>query len=133
MSDGETNEGTTWEAAHYAVAKELDNLIVMIDKNGLQGFGNTESVLGVSADKTKWEAMGFEVVECDGHDVEEIYTQIDLFKARKNGIPKLLIANTVKGKGVSYMENKLEWHYLPMKAEQYEMAKSDVISRYKVI
>lgn len=130
MSDGETNEGTTWEAAHYAVAKELDNLIVMIDKNGLQGFGNTDDVLGVSADKNKWEAMGFEVVECDGHDVEEIYTQIDLLKARKNGIPKLLIANTVKGKGVSYMENKLEWHYLPMKAEQYEMAKSDVKSRY---
>ena len=130
MSDGETNEGTTWEAAHYAVAKELDNLIVMIDKNGLQGFGNTDDVLGVSADKTKWEAMGFEVVECDGHDVEEIYTQIDLFKARKNGIPKLLIANTVKGKGVSYMENKLEWHYLPMKVEQYEMAKTDVESRY---
>lgn len=130
MSDGETNEGTTWEAAHYAVAKELDNLIVMIDKNGLQGFGNTDEVLGISADKNKWEAMGFEVAECDGHDVEEIYTQIDLFKARKNGIPKLLIANTVKGKGVSYMENKLEWHYLPMKVEQYEMAKTDVKSRY---
>ena len=132
MSDGETNEGTTWEAAHYAVAKELDNLIVMIDKNGLQGFGNTDSVLGVSADKTKWEAMGFEVVECDGHDVEEIYTQIDLFKARKNGIPKLLIANTVKGKGVSYMENKLEWHYLPMKAEQYEMAKAEISNNYEL-
>lgn len=133
MSDGETNEGTTWEAAHYAVAKELDNLIVMIDKNGLQGFGNTDSVLGVSADKTKWQAMGFEVVECDGHDVEEIYTQIELFKTQKNGIPKLLIANTVKGKGVSYMENKLEWHYLPMKAEQYEMAKSDVRGKYEII
>ena len=132
MSDGETNEGTTWEAAHYAVAHELDNLIVMIDKNGLQGFGNTDEVLGVSADKNKWEAMGFEVVECDGHDVEEIYTQIDLFKARKNGIPKLLIANTIKGKGVSYMENKLEWHYLPMKAEQYEMAKKDVYNNYEL-
>ena len=132
MSDGETNEGTTWEAAHYAVANGLDNLIVMIDKNGLQGFGNTDEVLGVSADKNKWEAMGFEVVEIDGHDVEEIYTQIDLFKSRKNGIPKLLIANTVKGKGVSYMENKLEWHYLPMKAEQYEMAKKDVYNNYEL-
>lgn len=132
MSDGETNEGTTWEAAHYAVAKGLDNLIVMIDKNGLQGFGNTDEVLGVSADKNKWEAMGFEVVEIDGHDVEEIYTQIDLLKARQNGIPKLLIANTIKGKGVSYMENKLEWHYLPMKAEQYELAKSDVFKNYEL-
>jgi transketolase len=132
MSDGETNEGTTWEAAHYAVAKQLDNLIVMIDKNGLQGFDNTENVLGISADKTKWEAMGFEVVECGGHNIEEIFTQIDLFKARKNGIPKLLIANTVKGKGVAYMENKLEWHYLPMKAEQYEMAKNDIIETYSI-
>jgi transketolase len=130
MSDGETNEGTTWEGGHYAVAKGLDNLIVMIDKNGLQGFGNTDEILGVSADKNKWEAVGFEVVEVDGHNVSEIHNQIDLFKARKNGIPKLLIANTVKGKGVSYMENKMEWHYLPMKAEQYEMAINDVKNNY---
>ena len=130
MSDGETNEGTTWEGAHYAVAKRLDNLIVMIDKNGLQGFGNTKEVLGVSADKNKWEAMGFEVVEVDGHNVAQIHYQIELFKAFKNGIPKLLIANTVKGKGVSYMENKLEWHYLPMKLENYEIAMNDVKNNY---
>ena len=130
MSDGETNEGTTWEGAHYAVAKRLDNLIVMIDKNGLQGFGNTKEVLGVSADKNKWEAMGFEVVEVDGHNVSQIHYQIELFKAFKNGIPKLLIANTVKGKGVSYMENKLEWHYLPMKLENYEIAMNDVKNNY---
>lgn len=130
MSDGETNEGTTWEGAHYAVAKRLDNLIVMIDKNGLQGFGSTKEVLGVSADKNKWEAMGFEVVEVDGHNVAQIHYQIELFKAFKNGIPKLLIANTVKGKGVSYMENKLEWHYLPMKLENYEIAMNDVKNNY---
>ena len=132
MSDGETNEGTTWEGAHYAVAKRLDNLIVMIDKNGLQGFGNTKEVLGVSADKNKWEAMGFEVVEVDGHNVAQIQHQIELFKAVKNGIPKLLIANTVKGKGVSYMENKLEWHYLPMKLENYEIAINDVKNNYNL-
>ena len=130
MSDGETNEGTTWEGGHYAVAKNLDNLIVMIDKNGLQGFGNTDEILGISADKNKWEAIGFEVVECDGHNVSEIHNQIDLFKARKNGLPKLLIANTIKGKGVSYMENKMEWHYLPMKPENYDMALKDVKNNY---
>ncbi|MEA5457411.1 transketolase [Arcicella sp. LKC2W] len=130
MSDGETNEGTTWEAAHYAVAKGLDSLIVMIDKNGLQGFGNTDEILGVSADKNKWEAIGFDVVECDGHNIEEIYNQIDLFKAKKNGIPKLLLANTIKGKGVSYMENRMEWHYLPMKPEQFEIAINDVNNNY---
>ena len=133
MSDGETNEGTTWEGGHYAVAKRLDNLIVMIDKNGLQGFGNTHDILGVSADKNKWEAMGFEVVEVDGHNVFQIHQQIELFKGVKNGIPKLLIANTVKGKGVSYMENKMEWHYLPMKPENYEMAVNDVNHNYKSI
>ena len=130
MSDGETNEGTTWEGGHYAVAKNLDNLIVMIDKNGLQGFGNTDEILGVSADKNKWEAIGFEVIEVDGHNVSEIHLQIDLLKARKNGLPKLLIANTVKGKGVSYMENKMEWHYLPMKPDNYEMALNDVKNNY---
>lgn len=130
MSDGETNEGTTWEGGHYAVAKGLDNLIVMIDKNGLQGFGNTNEILGVSADKNKWEAIGFEVVEVDGHNVWEIHHQIDLFKTHKNGIPKLLIANTIKGKGVSYMENKMEWHYLPMKPEHYETAIKDVKNNY---
>ena len=133
MSDGETNEGTTWEGAHYAVAKRLDNLIVMIDKNGLQGFGNTHDILGVSADKNKWEAMGFEVVEVDGHNVFQIHQQIELFKGVKNGIPKLLIANTTKGKGVSYMENKMEWHYLPMKPENYEMAVNNVKHNYKSI
>lgn len=130
MSDGETNEGTTWEGGHYAVAKKLDNLIVLIDKNGLQGFGNTDDILGESADKNKWEAMGFEVVEVDGHNVAQIHHQIELFKAFKNGIPKLLIANTVKGKGVSYMENTLEWHYLPMKLENYEIAMNDVKNNY---
>lgn len=130
MSDGETNEGTTWEGGHYAVAKGLDNLIVMIDKNGLQGFGHTDEILGVSADKNKWEAIGFEVVEVDGHDVQEIHYQIELFKMRRDGIPKLLIANTIKGKGVSYMENKMEWHYLPMKPENYQTAISDIKNTY---
>lgn len=130
MSDGETNEGTTWEAAHYAVNNQLDNLIVMIDKNGLQGFGSTTDILGDSADANKWKAMGFEVVQLNGHDVESINTQIAIFKNSKNGLPKVIIGNTIKGKGVSYMENKMEWHYLPMNDEQYEMAKNDVNKTY---
>jgi transketolase len=130
MSDGETNEGTTWEAAHYAVAKGLDNLIVMIDKNGLQGFGNTDEILGISADVNKWQALGFEVVECDGHDIATIHAIIGTFKTQQNGLPKVLIANTIKGKGVSYMENRMEWHYLPMKADLYQTAIADVKATY---
>ncbi|MCU0325867.1 MAG: transketolase [Spirosomaceae bacterium] len=110
MSDGETNEGTTWEAGHYAVANQLDNLIVLVDKNGLQGFGK--------------------VTEANGHDVEALTNLIADLKTHQNGKPKMIIANTVKGKGVSYMENRLEWHYLPMKPEQYELAVQDIKRSY---
>jgi transketolase len=130
LSDGETNEGTTWEAAHYALQQGLDNLIVLIDKNGLQGFGNTTNVLGDTASVEKWEAIGFDTVEADGHNVEALLAQIDSLQQRQDGRPKLIIAHTVKGKGVSYMEDRLEWHYLPMTAEQYEQARTEVQDRY---
>ncbi|RZM00429.1 MAG: transketolase, partial [Pedobacter sp.] len=126
MSDGETNEGTTWEAAHFAVQNGLDNLIVLIDKNGLQGFGQTAHVLGDTASAQTWKAMGFETLETDGHAMEKLLAGIDQLTAVPNGKPKVLIAKTTKGKGVGYMENKLEWHYLPMTPEQYEQARSDV-------
>ena len=130
MSDGETNEGTSWEAAHYAIQNKLDNLIVIIDRNGLQGFGYTGDVLGVTADSHKWRAIGMDLAEVDGHDIREIHKVIEVMKTRKNGIPKLIIANTVKGKGVSYMENKMEWHYLPMSAQQYEGAVREISEAY---
>jgi transketolase len=130
LSDGETNEGTTWEAAHYAIQNELDNLFMIIDRNGLQGFGTTDQVLGVTADVEKWKAIGFETVEVDGHDIVAVSEAISQLKNHKNGLPKAIIANTVKGKGVSYMENKLEWHYLPMNRDQYEHATLEVKERY---
>ncbi|TDB64433.1 transketolase [Arundinibacter roseus] len=130
LSDGETNEGTTWEAAHFAMQHKLDNLIMIIDKNGLQGFGTTNEVLGDTADPAKWTAIGFETVEVNGHDIEEIYSTVKTLKTHKNGLPKAIIAHTVKGKGVSYMENKLEWHYLPMNPEQYEAATHEIQERY---
>ena len=135
MSDGETNEGTTWEAAHYAVQHGLDNLLVLIDKNGLQGFGPTASVFGDTADARTWQAIGFDTVEVDGHNVDELIITLDRLTdplAHKDGArkPKVVIARTVKGKGVSYMENRLEWHYLPMTQAQYEQACAEVIERY---
>ncbi len=132
MSDGETNEGTTWEAAHYAVQHGLDNLLILIDKNGLQGFGTTASVFGDTANPDVWAAMGFETAEADGHNIEELLATVDQLTATSNGKPKILIASTVKGKGVSYMENRLEWHYLPMTADQYEQARTDIQERYLV-
>ncbi|OIN58356.1 transketolase [Arsenicibacter rosenii] len=130
MSDGETNEGTTWEAAHFAMQNQLDNLIILIDKNGLQGFGYTQDVLGDTADPAKWKAIGFDVVEADGHDVQSLTSAIDEVSGRPNGVPKVVVAHTIKGKGVSYMEDRLEWHYLPMTPDQYAQAVDDVTSRY---
>ncbi len=132
MSDGETNEGTTWEAAHFAVRLGLDNLIVLIDKNGLQGFGATTDVFGDTANPVTWASMGFEVLEHDGHDLPGLTKLVAELKTRRNGRPKVIIAETVKGKGVSYMENRLEWHYLPMTPTQYEQAIADVRERYGV-
>jgi len=131
MSDGETNEGTTWEAMHFAVMHKLDNLIVMIDKNGLQGFGQTQDILGDTADGKKWFAAGFDVYEINGHDINEIDRTIKTAQSYKNGKPKVLIAHTVKGKGVSYMENKMEWHYLPMNATQLKLARQEVADNYR--
>ncbi len=133
MSDGETNEGTTWEAAHFAKSHGLDNLIVFIDRNRLQGFGNTKDVLGDTANATLWAAMGFDVLEADGHNIAELNELKEKHIANKNGNPKLIIANTIKGKGVTYMENKLEWHYLPMNETQYNEALQCIREVYSVI
>lgn len=130
MSDGETNEGTTWEASHFAVQHQLDNLVVMIDKNGLQGFGTTLEVLGDTAAASKFRDIGYETTEVNGHDVEEIIPVITAMKNNKNGKPKMIIASTVKGKGVSYMESQMKWHYLPMNKEQYIQALDEVSKKY---
>jgi transketolase len=130
MSDGETNEGTTWEAGHFAVKHQLDNLLVIVDKNGIQGFGSTEEILGETAAAEKFITIGFETVEADGHDVDRLTEIISGLKKNKNGKPKMVIANTVKGKGVSYMESKMEWHYLPMDAGLYSRAQEDIYKNY---
>lgn len=119
MSDGETNEGTTWESAHFAVRHSLDNLVVVVDKNGLQGFGTTADVLGDTANPLVWGDIGFRVIECDGHNDSELQTQ--LFQD-SDGRPTIVLANTIKGFGVPFMENKLEWHYLSLDSEKFEEA-----------
>lgn len=130
MSDGETNEGTTWEAAHFAVANQLDNLIVIIDRNRLQGFGNTKDILGDTADPDKWHSFGFEVHQIDGHNLDEIAMTIHACQKNRNQKPHVIIAETVKGKGVDFMENKMEWHYLPMTKTMYDQAIMSLESSY---
>ena len=132
MSDGETNEGTSWEAGHFAVAHKLDNLLVFVDKNGLQGFGDTADILGDTASRKTWEAIGFEVAEVDGHSINALLDIKQKLAANKNGKPKLIIANTVKGKGINYMEDRMEWHYLPMSESQYEEAITKIKTDYNL-
>lgn len=131
LSDGDTNEGTTWETAHFATKHKLNNLIVIIDKNKIQGFDKTSDVLGDTAKKEKWLSLDFEVIEInDGNNIDEINKAIDFLKASKSSKPKLLIANTIKGKGVSYMENTVDWHYWPMNEEQYKQAVQEINKKY---
>jgi transketolase len=130
MSDGETNEGTTWEAANFAVRNKLDNLIIFIDKNGLQGFGNTADIMGDTSSPKVWSSIGFEVMDVNGHDINAMLDIKQKMLLSKNGKPKLIIANTVKGKGIPYMENKMEWHYLPMDEKLYQEALAQIKSDY---
>ena len=130
MSDGETNEGTTWEAAHFALTNKLDNLTIIIDKNRLQGFGRIEEVLGDTASPDIFKLLGFEVYTVDGHDIEGLISLKEELVKKKNGVPKLIIANTIKGKGVDFMEDTIDWHYLSMNQQQYDEAIASVKKNY---
>jgi transketolase len=123
LSDGDCNEGSVWEAALFAAHHRLSNLVAIVDANGLQGFGRTEDVLGLEPLVRKFEAFGCRVAEVNGHDFREL----DAALTRDvDGRPTVIVARTVKGKGVRLMEDKLEWHYLPMSDEQYAGALADL-------
>lgn len=110
MSDGECEEGSTWEAALFAAQHRLGNLTAVVDRNGIQGMGSTESVLGLEPFAEKWRAFGWRVVEVDGHDLEELASATQP-RGGEAGQPTVVIARTVKGKGVSFMEANNDWHY----------------------
>jgi len=121
MSDGECDEGTTWETALFAAHHGLDNLIAIIDYNKLQALGRTNEVLNLEPLKEKWQSFGWKAREINGHNFSEIENTLSEVPFEK-GKPSLVIANTIKGKGVSFMENKLEWHYKNLTQEDYEKA-----------
>lgn len=123
LSDGDCNEGSTWEAALFAAHQKLSNLVVIIDNNGLQGFGRSRDVLCLEPLAEKWRAFNFEVVEASGgNDFNSLLNAFEKVEGCNSGKPKCIIAKTVKGCGVSFMENKMEWHYLPMSEDQYKTA-----------
>jgi len=127
LGDGECNEGSTWEAAMFASHHKLNNLIVIIDYNKLQAFGRIEEIIDLEPFKDKWNAFGWAVKEIDGHNFSEIEKTLSQVPFIKNK-PSIVIAHTIKGKGVSYMENKLEWHYKSPNKEQLEVAYKELDS-----
>lgn len=118
LGDGECNEGSVWEAAMLAAHLQLTNLTAIVDYNKFQGFGKTNEVINQRNLNERWLAFGWEVIEVDGHNIEKLE---EALKAVQKG-PKVLIAHTIKGKGVSFMENKLEWHYKSPNDQEYLLA-----------
>lgn len=121
IGDGELDEGQIWEAAMAAPNLQLDNLTVVLDRNNYQNDGETETIMPLEPLSEKWRAFNWNVVEIDGHDFEQIDTAFGDADRYKNG-PTLVFANTIKGKGCSYMLNKPALHYTPPTKEQYESA-----------
>jgi transketolase len=123
LSDGEWNEGSTWEALIFSCHQRLDNLTFVIDLNGLQGFGSTDQVAMLTPFAEKLRAFGLNPLEIDGHDTEQICHALT-YSALQT--PHAVVARTRKGCGVSFMEHKMEWHYLPMTEEQYTQAVHEI-------
>ena len=119
--DGEIEEGQIWEAAMTSSHYKLDNLCVIVDNNNLQIDGEVSQVMNIYPIDEKFKSFGFEVINIDGHNIEEIIQAFEQAKKVK-GKPTVIIANTIKGKGVSFMENKAEWHGKAPNEEQYRQA-----------
>ncbi|MGN1269616.1 MAG: transketolase [Clostridia bacterium] len=121
LGDGEIQEGQVWEAAMSASKNKLDNLCAIVDYNHLQIDGSIEDVAGLTEIREKFEAFGFNVIEVDGHNIQELINAFNAAKHKK-GVPSVIIAHTIKGKGVSFMEEKAEWHGKAPNEEEYEQA-----------
>ena len=125
LSDGECDEGSTWEAVLFAPQHKLDNLVAIVDYNKIQSLGTVKEVLDLEPLAAKWRACGWGVREIDGHDlgaIERTLTKVPF----ERGKPSCVIAHTVKGKGVSFMENKLLWHYRSPQGDELERAYAEV-------
>ena len=126
LGDGESEEGQVWEAAMFAAHRKLDNLIAIIDRNGLQIDGSTEEVCDPGDIAAKFQAFGWDAREVDGHDIPALIEALSQAKADRGGKPHAFIARTVKGKGVSFMEGQAGWHGKAPNAEQLAQALADL-------
>jgi transketolase len=126
VGDGEINEGPIWEGALFAAQQKLDNFITIVDANGFQAMGATRDVLELGDIGAKFTAFGFEAQTVNGHDTVALEAALTNFVGGRNGIPKVLVARTVKGKGVSFMESNNMWHYTRLTPEIYQKAIAEV-------
>jgi len=128
LSDGDCQEGSTWEAALFTAHHKLDNVIAIIDCNGIQCFGTVPEVLNLEPLADKWRAFGWDVKEIDGHDFTAIANTLSMvpFSA---GRPSVVLARTVKGKGISFMENQLKWHYQTPSADDLAQCQQELESK----
>ena len=121
MSDGELDEGNSWEAIMLAGKERLHNLIAIVDRNNIQIDGNTEDIMPLEPLRHKWESFGWHVLDIDGHDFHEIIAAVNEAKQYKKK-PTVILAHTIPGKGVSFMEGKYEWHGKPPSKQEAEIA-----------
>jgi len=126
VGDGELNEGSIWEAVQFAVQFRLDNLLIIVDQNGFQAMGATDDVMQLGDLTAKFRAFGFDADLIDGHDMRAIDAAYSKARADRNGRPKAIVARTVKGKGVSFMEGNNAWHYTRLDEESYAKATSEL-------
>ena len=119
LGDGECDEGSNWEAILFAAHHKLDNLVAIVDRNMLQSIYSTEDTLSLEPFAEKWKAFGWNVVDVDGHDHEQL---VNACNSKITGKPLCVVANTTKGKGISFMENQVLWHYRNPQGEEYEAA-----------
>ncbi|MBM4416733.1 MAG: transketolase [Chloroflexi bacterium] len=125
LSDAECNEGSVWEAAMFAAHHRLGALTAIVDLNGQQALDYTRDVLDLHPLGDRWRAFGWSVREIDGHDSHQIHSALTAQEA----LPTVVIARTVFGRGVSFMESRIPWHYLPMSEEQYHRALAELAAR----
>ena len=127
LSDGECDEGSTWEAVMFSSHHRLDNLVAIVDYNKIQSLGPVAETLALEPFADKWRAFGWSVIEVDGHDHNELYTHLSGLP-KTVGKPTCVLAHTVKGKGVSFMERSVLWHYRTPRGSEYDEALNELIS-----
>lgn len=125
MSDAECNEGLTWESAMFAAQHKLDNLYVLIDLNGQQALGYTRDILNNSEMLQRWQSFGWHAQAIDGHSSADIARAVQAGE-NEAGYPHVILARTTFGKGVSFMENQIKWHYWPLSEKEYQLALAEL-------